>query len=247
MADDPEEPSPQDDTRKKSRRKFIQEVGSIVLGVLIALALGEVAESVRWQVRAGRSDAAIDAELARVAGVLDERTMVQPCLERRLDELERLLRAARVGNALPAVAEIGRPPYRPTQAAAWDDAVSSGTLLHFSAERRATLSLNYPTIQSYDRDLKDEQGLWATLRVLEGTPGPISDDLLAEASLSVSRLRYSTFMNGLSAKETRDDIFRTGVAASYFIILDREGSRAEVAEAIGARPICRVLIAENPG
>lgn len=246
MTDDLGDAGPKDDTRKALRRKFIREVGSVVLGVLIALALGEVADAARWQFRAARSNAAINAELARVAGVLDERVMVQPCLNERLTELERLLREARMSHAIPSIAEIGRPPYRPTQSGAWDDAVSSGTLLHLSAERRAILSLNYPTIQNYDRDLKEEQNIWATLRVLEATPGPISDDLLAEASVSVARLRYSTEMNGLSAKETRDDIFRTGVAASYFIILNREGSRAEVAAAIEARPVCRPLTAEEP-
>jgi hypothetical protein len=246
MTDELEDPGPKDDTSKASRRKFIREVGSVVLGVLIALTLGEVADAARWQLRAAQSNAAINAELARVAGVLDERVMVQPCLTKRLTELDRLLREARISHALPNIAEIGRPPYRPTQAGAWDDAVSSGTLLHLTAERRATLSLNYPTIQSYDRELKEEQNIWATLRILEATPGPISDDLLAEASVSVARLRYSSEMNELSAKETRDDIFRTGVAASYFIILDREGSRAEVAAAIEARPVCRALIAEKP-
>lgn len=243
MTDHLEEPSPTTDVRKASRRKFVREVGEIVLGVLIALALGEVADAVRWQLRAEKTNAAINVELARVAGVLDERVMAQSCLDTRLRELEALLRTARSTNSLPDIAEVGRPPYRPIQSAAWSDAVSSGALLHFSAARRATLSLNYPIIESYDDDLKDEQDIWASLRVLEGAAGPISDDLLTEASLSVARLRYFSPMNGLSAKETMEDIRNTGVAPSYFIILNREGSRAEISKIVQSRPICRSLAA----
>jgi hypothetical protein len=44
-------------------RKFLREVTSIVLGVLIALAIGEVAEAVRWRVRVGNSMAAIRQEM----------------------------------------------------------------------------------------------------------------------------------------------------------------------------------------
>lgn len=241
MSDQVEEPAPENEISKGSRQKFVRDVGGIVLGVLIALALGEVAEAVRWQLRAAKTNAAINVELARVAGVLDERVMVQPCLEKRLRELESLLRSARATHLLPDIAEIGRPPYRPTQSAAWSDAVSSGALLHLSATRRATLSLNYPIIESYDEDLKDEQDLWASLRVLEGAHGPISDDLLTEASLSVARLQYFSPMNGLSANETLEDIQKASVASSYFIILNREGSRSEVASALQSRPICRAL------
>lgn len=246
MIDHVEEPAARKDIPRLSRQKFIREVGGIVLGVLIALALGEVAEAVRWQLRAAKTNAAINVELARVAGVLDERMMVQPCLDQRLRELETLLRSARASHSLPDIAEIGRPPYRPTQSAAWSDAVSSGTLLHLSAARRSTLSLNYPIIESYDRDLKDEQDIWASLRVLKGARGPISDDLLAEASLSVARLQYFSPMNALSAKETMEDIRKTGVASSYFIILNREGARTEVAATIQSRPICRALAAPEP-
>jgi hypothetical protein len=115
---DEQEPDPADDTRRQSRWKFIREVGSVVLGVLIALALGEVAEAVRWQVRTAKSNAAIDLELSRTSGVLDERVLVQPCLDQRLALLDRIIRAARATGSLPAIGEIGRPPSRPVQSAA---------------------------------------------------------------------------------------------------------------------------------
>lgn len=236
------EPTADGEPRSKPRSKFIREVGSVVLGVLIALGIGEVAELVRWQVRVAYSKAAIHAELARVAGVLDERAMIQPCLDRRLEELGRLVRAARENNRLPAVGEIGRPPSRPVGTAAWDDAAGSGTLLHFDAGTRAGLSINYPIIADYTGLLREERDLWAALSVLENAPGRVSDDMITEVSLTIARLRASSRLNGLVARQTRDAIFNGAVIApSYVLLLDREGSRAEVASALRSRSTCKPL------
>ena len=50
-------------------KKFAREVGSVVLGVLIALGLGEVATGVRWRFDAveARSAMLTDFELYRAA------------------------------------------------------------------------------------------------------------------------------------------------------------------------------------
>jgi hypothetical protein len=245
--EDEQEPDHADDPRRQSRWKFIREVGSVVLGVLIALALGEVAEAVRWQVRAANSNSAIDLELSRTSGVMDERVLVQPCLDERLAVLDRIVREARATGSLPAIGEIGRPPTRPIQSAAWEDAVGSGTLLHFSAARRSGLSLNYPEIQQYSDGVRDEQDLWATLRIIEGVPGRASDDLLIEAATTISRLRYMSHMNGVVAEQVRDSITANVAAPSYFNILDREGSRSEIVSLVRARPACRPLNVADPG
>jgi hypothetical protein len=244
--EDEQEPDGSDHARKPLRRKFIREVGSVVLGVLIALALGEVAEAVRWQVRAANSNAAINLELSRTSGVLDERVLVQPCLDQRLALLDRIVREARATGSLPAIGEIGRPPTRPIQSAAWEDAVGSGTLLHFSADRRSGLSLNYPEIQQYSDRVREEQDLWATLRFIEGVPGRASDDLLIEAATTISRLRFMSNMNGLVAQQVRDSITANVIAPSYFNILDREGSRSEIVSSVRARSACRPLHVADP-
>ena len=210
------------------------------MGVLIALAIGEVADMIRWQVRAAHSNTAINLELARAAGVLDERVMVQPCLDSRIEQLDRIVRAARSNNILPDLGEIGHPPSRPVQTAAWDDATGSGTLLHLKPERRSMLSIDYPVIAAYANDLQQEQILWASLRALEHAPGRISDDMITEASTTIARLRQASSLNLHYAQQTRDDIVASGVVPSYLFILDREGSRAEVA--VAQRPVCQPLL-----
>ena len=225
------------------KRAFAREVGVIVLGVLLALAFGEIADTVRWRFKAARTNTAIDLELARAAGVLDERVLVQPCLDRRIAELDRLIRTARRTGRLPEIREIGGPPVRPLQTAAWDDAVGSGALPHLKPERRSMLSLNYPLLRAYPQQLEQEWAHWATLHAIERTPGPVSDDLIAEMAVTVSRLRVWSYGIGLNARQIKDDIGRQGIRPSYHLILDREGTRAEVAAFL--RPGCRPLAASG--
>ena len=130
-------------------RKFLREVGIIVLGVLIALGIGEIADDLRWRSRTADSNAAMNVELARAAGVFEERALLQPCLNKRIDEVGRLIRAARAGRSLPNINSIGGGFYPPLATAAGEESVASGTILHLSAERRAMLSVQYPLLRSY--------------------------------------------------------------------------------------------------
>lgn len=226
-------------------RKFLREVGSIVLGVLIALGIGEIADTVRWQSRAADSNRAMDVELARAAGVLDERVQVQPCLDRRLNALAAIVRTARRTGALPDIRNVGGPPLRPLQTAAWDDAVASGTLLHLGVERRSTLSVNYPLLKNYPGEVIQELGGWSSLRMLEAVPGPASDMLLTDAAAMIGRLQSGSRLSGLSARQIRDNIVATGIRPSYYLILDREGSRHDAMQNIVTR--CRTSLLDPAG
>ena len=90
-------------------RKFAREVGSVVLGVLIALGLGEAATEIRWRFDAADARSAMLTDLERDAGVMHERQLARPCIERRLRDVDALLRQARQSGELPLVSTIGRP------------------------------------------------------------------------------------------------------------------------------------------
>lgn len=227
---------------KENLRRFLREVGSVVLGVLIALGIGEVADWARWQVRAANSNRAMDVELARAAGVFEERVAVQPCLDRRLEDLNQIVRRARRTGQLPDIGPIGGPPMRPLQTAAWADAVASGTLLRMGEQRRSQLSINFPLLDRYPGEVGEEASAWATLRFLEGVPGAASDDLLTEAAATIARLQWGSRMNGLNARQIGDELVASGVRPSYFMLFDREGTRAELAELVRKGGRCRPLV-----
>ena len=228
-------------TLSERHRKFGRDVGSVVLGVLIALGIGEIAEAIRWEVRAKTAETAIRTELSRDAGVFEERALIEKCLERRLGELNAIVAAARRSGQLPQIGEIGRPPLRPIEYAAWDSTSGSETLLHIDSERRKFLGLIYSQMGGYAERVFAEQEMWAALKVLENSPGAISDDLLADAAATLARLTFVGWANGIDASQLAAYIKGQGIQTSYFIIFDREGRREEVFATMKQRPICRPL------
>jgi hypothetical protein len=229
-------------TLGERQRKFGRDVGSVVLGVLIALAIGEVADAVRWDVRANSAQRAIRAELSRTAGVLDERNLAQPCLDRRLRELAAIVGTARRSGTLPALGEVGRPPQRPTEEAAWNVTSGSEALLHIDTRSRTALSLIYSQFAGYSERVREEQEMWATLKLLENSPGPISDDVLAEVGSAIAKLQFVSWNNGITAQQVFGYIKAENIQPNYVIIFDREGQRAEVLTSVRERAICKPLV-----
>ena len=226
-------------------RAFFGEVGIIVLGVLIALGIGEVADGLRWDDRARDSVRSIRAEWGQNGGVFEERALLQPCLDRRLAELESIIRKAGHTGRLPDIGEIGRPPLRPLTADAWKQVTASETLLHIDANQAKLFTAGYTQVERHIPSALDEQDMWAALRVLEHSPGTIGDTLLADAATTLARLKSKTFMNGLVAQQEFEAGRGIGIPTSYFLIFDREGSRDEVLDGLRARSICKSLLVDG--
>lgn len=226
-------------------RVFIGEVGVIVLGVLIALAIGVIADMVRWRVRAGDFRQSIMGEIAINAGVQEERALVQPCIDRRLDQIDRLLRLARRSGRLPDIGEIGRPPIRPLTFDSWELASASEALLYFDQEEVKIFSLRYGQMASSDEQVHAEQETWSTLRAIEHAPGPISDNLLSEVTLVASRLRFQSYLNGIRGEQGVAFAKGIGVTPRYVSLFDKDEPRSKLLEAVRERSICKPLLIDG--
>lgn len=226
-------------------RALAGEVGIIAIAIVLALGAEQVVESIHWKHEAEKGRRAIDLELSHAAGVFEERLLVQPCLDRRLKEVDARLRDARRSGRLADIGEIGRPPSRPIEYEAWSTAVGSGLLQHFTQSERNSLSMLASEIANYDQDIVEEQRAWATLRMIERSPGPISDGILTEASATVARLQFETWINGLVAGQMLNQIKAINVPVSYFSIFDREGTRTALEKLARERSVCRPMAAEN--
>lgn len=227
------------------QRKFAREVGGIVLGVLIALGLGEVATGIRWRFDAAEARSAMLTDFERDAGVMHERQLARPCIDRRLRDVDALVRQARRSGVLPLVSTVGRPPTRPLVTAAWDMGVSSGVLPHLSRSDASGFSANFDMIGEMADDMKAQNALWAKLSALENAPGPISQDFLADLMFTAAELRKGSAYVDMVAGQ----IVEAGKAMgklNYWMILDRDdGSAAEVIAGLRSRPICKPLLVDG--
>ena len=123
----------------EKQRKFAREVGGVVLGVLIALGIGEIADALRWKARVQKSMSAINTELSGNRFNIVERRATQSCIDARLEAIGRLLKAARTTSMLPEVRSVGRMGARLTESAAYDAAKSQGVPLHMDATKARDL------------------------------------------------------------------------------------------------------------
>src|SRR5205814_1085520 len=86
-------------------REFLKEVGTIVLGVCIALAAEQAVEWWHWRGQVQGARQALAQELARNMRNGAARVVMASCVEGRLDKLADVLDAASRGGTLPPLSE----------------------------------------------------------------------------------------------------------------------------------------------
>lgn len=151
-------------------RRFLGEVGIIVLGVLIALGLGAVATEIGWRVDASAARKAIGLELGEALGTAIERTRFAPCVDRRLDELARLVDRAATTGRLPPLGDVRSPPLRPWNRGIWDSSISAQTTAHFDRADLNAYVAAYQYIDMLSATNRQELAAWTELYSLVG-PG----------------------------------------------------------------------------
>src|SRR5262245_23914814 len=77
-----------------SWRELLTEIGVVVIGVGIALGGEQTVEWLHWRAQVAEAKEVIAAELAHGVEGATIRLRVQPCLERRFDELAKILDTA---------------------------------------------------------------------------------------------------------------------------------------------------------
>jgi len=222
--------------------RFAMEIAIVVIGVLIALGAQQIVTDWNEKQQANTALAAVRQELAVNAGTFEERTLQQPCIERRLDEMSRVLREARRTGRLPALDKIGRSIARPTLRSAWEEAAQSGAVHRWPARDRIAIASTYSQQQPSDAMTLAEAALWMRMDTSEMTGKAVSPGDLTLLSEILGQLRFYSWNNGIDARQQLDQITALGIAANYRMIFDGNGgTRAQVVEGVAKHPICQSL------
>lgn len=155
-------------------REFAGEVGIIVLGVLIALALEQVASEVRDRASERQARQAIYAEIRQNLSYIKARMITQGCVERRLDEIGSILTSSGEGPLSPQPKWIGQPAIWFNSDQRWQAATDSGRTSLFSPDEQSGLAGVYVATKQFVAAEEKEQDAWAQLRGLESWSGPLS-------------------------------------------------------------------------
>lgn len=231
-------------------RAFVGEVGVIVLGVVIALAGGQLVDNWRRKNDANDAERAVVRELAQNAGVFDERTMLAPCLSKQLAQISRVLSNAQRTGRTGVVSGVQGPNLRPVANAAWEAAIADGTVSQFPSEHRQSYATIYPVISDYARQVDEENRLWTHLYLLLNRHGTISDSMITEITNYSAEAGYRTWLVNTAAEQQLAAIRGLGIDPQYRpIVLNGPGGRSEVlrlAQSIGeAPPNCRIVTVDG--
>ena len=171
-------------------RAFAGEVGIIVIGVLIALAAGQVVETIHERQLATEARENVSAEAATNIGFIRDRLSVQACIDRRLGELQAILSRTGEGPLTPQPTWVSRPPLWPFFFGRWEAATASGRNSLFSSREQARFSILYRVFSEFDADQAREQAVWSELRALEWWQGPLGPQARLSFTQALQQAKY---------------------------------------------------------
>lgn len=173
------------------RRKTIRDIGEIVLGVLIALALGAVASEIGWKIEVFQARRAIANELGEIIGQGRERASAERCVEQRLDAIGAIIDRAGTDGRLPATGSLGDPLFRTWSTGVWDATRGAQIASKMSREEQDDLSGVYRIVQVIDRATDEELAAWTELYAIVGPGRPIDASEVAALRNSLARARLA--------------------------------------------------------
>lgn len=152
-------------------RAFAGEVGVIVLGVLIALGAQQLVEDWQWRGEVKDFRKAVEHELGRNLGILQNIMAARPCAARRLADLERVLADSRAGRQDRIARPIGRPFLQTAFFSVWDNK-GAEVVEHLPLALRAQYGELYDEFRNNERVHLNEREVWRGLAQFE-QPEPL--------------------------------------------------------------------------
>ena len=153
-------------------RVVLTDFAIVVLGVGVALAAQQVAETLHDRSRAAQARASIRKEIAQDLGAMDVRQVTEGCMTRKLDEVDGLIAAWSAGKPPQESLWIGAPMARTMIDGKYRAAIQSGAVSLFDDSEQAAYSGIYTMFAIYTQQLEIELLAWGDLRTMEKHPPP---------------------------------------------------------------------------
>lgn len=168
-------------------RAFVGEVGIIVIGVLIALGAEQIVETMSWRSHVHEARRDIQTELEADLAAAQERVQFEPCVNRRLDQINELIDSppAHPWKLLPGHIVV---PIRVWSTAEWESAMATGAVAHMSSKDRAQYTQIYSLVRGLQALIQEEFGTGTELYLLE-RGGPLSEASQDRLRADVARIR----------------------------------------------------------
>jgi hypothetical protein len=176
----------------KTWREFFIELGTIVVGILIALGLEQMVEGLHDRSRVAQARENIRSEIAADIGLFVTRDKTENCVSHRLDEVDGLIRASAAGTLPTGPIWIGHPFLPARSDSQYRSATQSGAVSLMPNQEQASYASIYVEFDQYRQASFDEQSAWADLRTLANHPAssPVLDWQLRSAMQRARTARF---------------------------------------------------------
>jgi hypothetical protein len=210
-------------------KHFFREFVSVMMAVLLALIVEQAAEYWRERERVFDTRESMNEEVGDFAEIVTLRLRLDPCIRRKLDQLDAFIAGKGVR---PPVQNVGRPSYFFSSRGAWNSNVADQIARHLGANLVKQYGELYQGMTEYAALSRDEQSNWVTLQTLEGDSDLITPDRRARLREAIAAARNTHLILAATARQMLVDAKAVGVAPNGTL----RPLKVETA------PICRPLI-----
>lgn len=193
-------------------REFVGEVVIIVIGVLIALTADQIVERMSWREHVAEAKEDLHSELEVNLFAAQERVLMAPCLERRLDQLEQIVDhpPQEPWKLFPG---HGLVPIRVWSTSGWESTVAAGTVTHMAPKERAEYAGVYSFVRRMQELTEQEFSVATEFRMLE-RGGSLSETTQDRLRANIARIRGSNQVLALGGEQLSQQISALGVELS---------------------------------
>lgn len=173
----------------RNMREFLKELGTIALGVVVALAAEQAVEWFHWQDEVKAARQAIHAEMASNNFFFARRIKVAPCQNRQLGEADRILADLEAKRAPGTFTTFQEGTGQGLSDSEWQSERAAQALVHFPRAELALMGSYYAQLENFRLWMRDEADAWRNLTALRHPLKdiPVSDLLRLRTALEVAR------------------------------------------------------------
>jgi hypothetical protein len=159
------------------------ELGIVTLGVVIALAAQQAAETINQRRETTSTRTALVGEIEDSLAIIELRRTAESCVDRRLKELRSIIDQWGRTGSFTAPKFVSQAPWFWLNNLRVDSAQSAGRLSVFSNDEQYRIGLVAGSIRTFREIQAEESKAWSTLRMLQSGP-----DVLSPSDRTVIRL-----------------------------------------------------------
>ena len=147
-------------------REFAGEVGIIVLGVIIALALGQAVQAWQWHEDVKTARASIHREMAFDLAFFADRLRIAKCVDRHLADAEQRIEAVSSSGETPPSNANLESPGRLILVGDYEAQEAADNLVHFPSAELSALGAFYDQARFMSEWTENEDTAWNELELL---------------------------------------------------------------------------------